>query len=153
MAHPHRETARAADDVQTGQVAPLAALYRRLYVQYDAICAADGPHGPLERARTGVFHGIAEIATAIMHVAPSSPNDVVLQLGIAASWCNFVMAAVDDNSAKRNVGLGIESAVQNATRYLWEEGTGGEYQGDALDVLTDLYAEAVRNGAEIAVRI
>ncbi len=138
--------------VQPWQVAPLATQYRRLYTQYDAICEADGPEGPLEGARTGVFHAIAEMAGAIMQVAPASLDDVALQLGMAASWCNFVMAGLDEDGAKRNVGLGIESAVQNATRFLWETRGAAAYDGDALAVLTDLYAEAVKSGAEMVAR-
>lgn len=139
-------------DVPPWQVAPLATQCRRLYTQYDAICEADGPEGPLERTRTGVFQAIAEMAGAIMHVAPASLDDVALQLGMAASWCNFVMAGLDEDGAKRNVGLGIESAVQNATRFLWETRSTAAYDGDALAMLGDLYAEAVTSGAEMAVR-
>lgn len=123
-------------------ITTMAVAYGRLYEHYQQV--HENLPDAAASARRSVWRGVSELAAAIMRSPPTDLGDIALQLGLAAAWMDIVCEGLDgDNSFAQHIGRGVETAVSNATIFLARTQEHLPVEGEALDVLNDLYAQIV----------
>jgi hypothetical protein len=92
-----------------------------------------------------VWQASVEAAVYALNRPPESETDLMLQVGLAASFVGIVADQTEENTVARSLALAIASLLENATLYLAERVTCPVKLADARD---HYVAQAKLVGAE-----
>lgn len=98
-------------------------------------------------AQRGMWLGVESLACATMLQHPSTMDDVLLQLTVAATWMDAVADTFDDDSGFAPVAKGIKATLERAA--LFHNREFGMADGPCTPLVDRLIAQLIRCGAEL----
>ena len=98
-------------------------------------------------AQRGMWLGVESLACATMLQHPSTMDDVLLQLAVAATWMDAVADTFDDDSGFAPVAKAVKVTLERAA--LFHNREFGMADGPCTPFVGHLIAELIRCGAEL----